>query len=117
MLEFISWKGKNYKEDVHHHCLRLEECDYFTWPKNTSKKENVLERGKQGPYIDKYFLKSQYSQSNEVQWPDSPQSSQDISPSEEEECMVLVQPKPGNERKTSGDKPLVKWPGASEKKQ
>ena len=89
-------------------------------------RKKCSKEGQQGPRIDSYFLRSQSSQSSEVQRPEPHQSSQDISPPEEgnsstvaeaEECMEPIQPKPAIERKITGNKPQVKWPGASEKKQ
>ncbi|MGH0125539.1 UNVERIFIED_CONTAM: hypothetical protein FKN15_043007 [Acipenser sinensis] len=89
----------------------------------------LREKG-QGPRIDQYFLRSQSSQSNEIQRQEANHSSQDISTpviDVRRTCMDTVSDEPNDpcepgqtnqhkrEKNLNGHKPGVKWPRACEK--
>ncbi|MGH0166692.1 UNVERIFIED_CONTAM: hypothetical protein FKN15_053682 [Acipenser sinensis] len=89
----------------------------------------LREKG-QGPHIDQYFLRSQSSQSNEIQRQEANHSSQDISTpviDVRRTCMDTVSDEPNDpcepgqtnqhkrEKNLNGHKPGVKWPRACEK--
>ncbi len=105
------------------------------WKKITSVKGLKIHQGKKrclvegelGTRIDHYFLRSNSSQSSEVQRLESNQSSQDISPPVSEEGCTSTekgyddgveptqQQRPARERRQQQSKPRVNWPGAAEK--
>lgn len=105
------------------------------WKKITSIKglkihqgrKRCLIEGELGPRIDHYFLRSNSSQSSEVQRLESNQSSQDISPPVSEVFHSSTekgledggepsQPgRPAREKRLQQNKPKVNWPGNAEK--
>ncbi|KAL0199484.1 hypothetical protein M9458_008024, partial [Cirrhinus mrigala] len=84
--------------------------------------KKCLPSQKQGPCIDRYFLRSCSSKSSEVQQQDQNQSLQNINPpvqEEDEEPSIEVSnlSQPAIENKIQGRKPQVRWPKSCERKE
>ncbi|RXN17451.1 hypothetical protein ROHU_008023 [Labeo rohita] len=84
--------------------------------------KKCLPSQKQGPCIDRYFLRSCSSKSSEVQQQDQNQSLQNINPpvqEEDEEPSIEVSnlSQPVIENKIQGRKPQVRWPKSCERKE
>ncbi|MGH0159410.1 UNVERIFIED_CONTAM: hypothetical protein FKN15_067878 [Acipenser sinensis] len=117
--------------------MELQVC-VCGWSKATTVRGLKIHQGRmkclrekgQGPRIDQYFLRSQSSQSNEIQRQEANHSSQDISTpviDVRRTCMDTVSDEPNDpcepgqtnqhkrEKNLNGHKPGVKWPRACEK--
>ncbi|MGH0152581.1 UNVERIFIED_CONTAM: hypothetical protein FKN15_063570 [Acipenser sinensis] len=114
--------------------MELQVC-VCGWSKATTVRGLKIHQGRmkclrekgQGPRIDQYFLRSQSSQSNEIQRQEANHSSQDISTpviDVRRTCMDTVSDEPNDpcepgqtnqhkrEKNLNGHKPGVKWPRA-----